>query len=536
MIESDEPDRELELHPDPERVLARTREGAIAPVEVLGDPTTGTVTVMLDGQLLATDAAALLQRRPPAGGYDTQAQWMVAEVARGSGYSPLARYELAFSDKDELVANLAVVFDICEHAEPLDLACHGALVGLALAHRPETVLLTPRVDTAPVSIALRALAAHRLPPPAWRQQPAPLPDRPREKARSRWTKTNSFAGAEREARALSQRQGVATEGDAIFDDAAIAAARAAVALFDQAHPLVIGGQLLNALPDWEEDRHAYQYGLRARLPLPAMYIDLTGKHGDPVRLGETERWSQSRTGPPPIPLHGALCWQEPEHGLAIVPFGVDRRSGPAPEPRLHFQFSRLRSSEFTQARGRRVLYTADDLSVVELNEYLTPALRQHATGLLWMLAGPLMTTILSILYLLESANVELRPAAMYGKAAKRARAASETPASVIHIHSPTSSSTRGPEADGAGKLTERHWRRGSYAHYGEDTRIGAADPTKLSWVPDRGGYYRRVWRRPTIVGPADAPIRFKTRHWTIGPDPRLPQPSEPNDPEGLTSV
>jgi hypothetical protein len=53
-----------------------------------------------------------------------------------------------------------------------------------------------------------------------------------------------------------------------------------------------------------------------------------------------------------------------------------------------------------------------------------------------MLSTPLVTTVLSLLYLLESANVELRPAAVYGKAARRAAAAGQTPASVIHIHSP----------------------------------------------------------------------------------------------------
>ena len=67
---------------------------------------------------------------------------------------------------------------------------------------------------APVAIALRALASHRLPRPAWRLQPNALPGAGRERAQQRWTKTHSLAAAERETRALTDRQGVGTHGDA----------------------------------------------------------------------------------------------------------------------------------------------------------------------------------------------------------------------------------------------------------------------------------------------------------------------------------
>ena len=192
-----------------------------------------------------------------------------------------------------------------------------------------------------------------------------------------------------------------------------------------------------------------------------------------------------------------------------------------PEPRLLFQFTRSQSAEI-EPHDRRLWFTADEKYLGNVHSSLGD-LTELAAEQLWMLSAPLVTTVLSVLYLLESANVELRPAAVYGKTARRAAAAGHTPASVIHIHSPASrSSADTPQP--AGKLAERHWRRGSYAHYGIETRIGAADPDKLTWVPERGGYYRKVWRRPTIVGPADAPIRLKTRKWTLGPDPRLPGP------------
>jgi hypothetical protein len=187
-----------------------------------------------------------------------------------------------------------------------------------------------------------------------------------------------------------------------------------------------------------------------------------------------------------------------------------------------FQFTRSQSADI-QPQDRRLWFTADEKYLSNVHSSLANDLTELAAEHLWMLSAPLVTTVLSLLYLLESANVELRPAAVYGKAARRAAAAGQTPASVIHIHSPASR-TPAEAPQPAGKLTERHWRRGSYAHYSADTRIGAADPEKLTWVPERGGYYRKVWRRPTIVGPADAPIRLKTRKWTLGPDPRLPGP------------
>ena len=411
---------------------------------------------------------------------------MVAQVARGSGYSPIARYQLSFEQAGGRRADLALAIDMCEHADALDAAARGAPIGLALAERPDQTLFVPSVDMAPVTIALRALASHKLPRPAWRQQPNALPGAGRERAQQRWTKTHSLAAAERETRALTDRQGVGTHGDAVFDEAAITAARAAAPRFAQAHPLVVAGELLNGLPDWEEDRHAYQYGLRARLPLPVLYIDLATKHGDPVRLGEAERWARTHIGPPPLPLHGALCWDDDDHGLAIVPFGVDRRGGPVPEPRLLFQFTRSQSAEIEPARPAAVVHRRREIPR-QRSQLAGRDLTELAAEHLWMLSAPLVTTVLSLLYLLESANVELRPAAVYGKAARRAAAAGQTPASVIHIHSPASrSSADTPQP--AGKLTERHWRRGSYAHYGAETRIGAADPEKL----DLGSRARRL--------------------------------------------
>ena len=294
-------EREYESYPDPEGSLAAARAGAIEPtaVELLPAPGGAVVVMTLASEQLAPAMRDVMTQRAPAGGYDTQARWMVAQVARGSGYSPIARYELSFEQAGGRRADLALAIDMCEHADALDAAARGAPVGLGLAERPDQTLFVPSVDMAPVTIALRALASHKLPRPAWRQQPTALPGAGRERAQQRWMKTHSLAAAERETRALTDRQGVGTHGDAVFDEPAITAARAAAPRLAQAHPLVVAGELLNGLPDWEEDRHAYQYGLRARLPLPVLYIDLATKHGDPVRLGEAERWARTHIGPPP---------------------------------------------------------------------------------------------------------------------------------------------------------------------------------------------------------------------------------------------
>ena len=51
---------------------------------------------------------------------------MVAQVARGSGYSPIARYELSFDQAGGRRADLALAIDMCQYAEALDAAARGA--------------------------------------------------------------------------------------------------------------------------------------------------------------------------------------------------------------------------------------------------------------------------------------------------------------------------------------------------------------------------------------------------------------------------
>ena len=78
--------------------------------------------------------------------------------------------------------------------------------------------------------------------------------------------------------------------------------------------------------------------------------------------------------------------------------------------------------------------------------------------------------------------------------------------------------------------------RKAHAHYGADTRIGAANPEKLTWVRERAGYYRKIWWRPTIVGPADASVRLKTRKWDARPRSDASQRLEPQRPGTAATV
>lgn len=427
---------------------------------------------------------------------------------------------MAWSYCDASVGELALVFDLCDHADALEAVVEGAVLALTVdsLNGSAGLFSLPVVDTSPLSLALRGLAAHKLPPPAWRQRHHPA----RMLSSRRWAKTYSMADAERELVNLAGSRGVGTIGDAVFDQRALTAANIGAEVFDRAQPIVVSGELVQALPDWEDDRHAYQYGHHARLALPAVYLDLATKHGDPLRLGASERYRAASGSPPPWPLPGALWWQQGGGDLCIIPFGADHKHGAVPEPRLLFQFTARRSTDITDS-DCRLLYTADEIVVSNLSDDLDPAIKQAAMNLLWTWCGAWITMILAVLYLLESANVSLRPALIHGKAPKRARAAGQQPSLVIHISSPAApSSGESPSTTTHSQLSHRHWRRGNYAHYAPHTAIGAGDPDKLTWIPERAGYYRKVWRRPTIVGPANAPIRLKTRHWRVGPDPRVP--------------
>lgn len=200
-------EREYESYPSPEASLAAARADAIEPtaVEVLPTPGGAAVVITVASEQLPAAMLAVMTQTSPPGGYDTQARWMVAQVAPGSGYSPAARYQLWFDDGGVRRAELALAMDLCEYAEALDAAVRGAPIGLVLLEDPDETLFVPSVDMAPVAIALRALASHRLLRPAWRLQPDALPGAGRERAQHRWTKTHSLAAAERETRALAAR-------------------------------------------------------------------------------------------------------------------------------------------------------------------------------------------------------------------------------------------------------------------------------------------------------------------------------------------
>jgi len=500
-----------------DQMLRRARDGAVTPARV--DFAHTLVTVGLNLGALTVGAKRVLTQPAPGDGFDTLGRWFVTQLAPGCGDRPLARLDLAWSYRGEPLGELAVVFDLCDHAEALDALTVGAALALTVDPVPARAgaVVLPRFDSDALSLALRSLAAHRLHPPAWRQRRRAH----RPLTSDRWSRTHSMAAAERELLQLAGAgEGIGTVSDAVFDQHAVVAAVAGEAVFADAQPIVVAGEIVRVLPDWEEDRHAYQYGQHARLPLPAIYLDLAGKHGAPLRLGASERYEASGGAPPPWPLHGALCWQG-DGGLHIIPFGADRKSGPVPEPRLLFQFTG-RSGDAIGTGDSRILYTCDECLITRLPVELPAPIHEQSTRLLWHCCGAWITTILAVLYLLESANVSLRPATPHGKAAKRARATGQQPSLLIQITAPVAL-TPAASSPGAGStLSYRHWRRGSYAHYGPRTAIGAAEPDKLTWVPERSGYYRKVWRRPTIVGPPDAPIRLKARRWRVGPDPTLP--------------
>ncbi len=111
--QSDGEEREYESYPSPEASLAAARAGAIEPagVELLPAPDGAVVVITLASDQLPAAMVDVMTQRTPAGGYDTEARWMVAQVARGSGYSPIARYQLSFDQAGGRRADLALAID-----------------------------------------------------------------------------------------------------------------------------------------------------------------------------------------------------------------------------------------------------------------------------------------------------------------------------------------------------------------------------------------------------------------------------------------
>lgn len=116
---------------------------------------------------------------------------------------------------------------------------------------------------------------------------------------------------------------------------------------------------------------------------------------------------------------------------------------------------------------------------------------------------------IALLTLLESANVYLDDLPL----SRQVRRATERRGGQIALTVHIRQSTRRARG-GVGRHIEyahRFETRGHYKYFPEGTRLADAKPEKLSWVPEKGAYMRRIWCPPFVKGPADKPLVPKIR-------------------------
>jgi hypothetical protein len=127
-----------------------------------------------------------------------------------------------------------------------------------------------------------------------------------------------------------------------------------------------------------------------------------------------------------------------------------------------------------------------------------------------LMIGDGATVSCRVLAFLESANLELREARLSKKRLRAARRNQSQIALTVYIRS----SSRSERAEAPGTRREFSHRfevRGHYKLFAATSKMGLKRPELLSWVPERQGFFRRVWCPPFIVGPPDKPLIPKRR-------------------------
>lgn len=247
--------------------------------------------------------------------------------------------------------------------------------------------------------------------------------------------------------------------------------------------------------------------------LAAMHADQRFGDAQPIRIdpeGDEDRQAGTMV------LHGALVWQsadpdgEPDEvqRLHVVPFGARYDGKDYPEPVMHLVYS-------TQA-PRPDVRAGVAVTETDTHAWRPPGFPEQEGSMLMDLlalqAQVLGSTVLSALYLLEASRVRVVEASLSTKQAKIARRRGQTPTWTVAI-APVQIRESPCGSTGQYKVTSRYSVRGHYAYYRPTTKIGGADPEKLSWVPERGGYFRKVWRAPHIRGPEGAPLARRVRRY-----------------------
>lgn len=257
----------------------------------------------------------------------------------------------------------------------------------------------------------------------------------------------------------------------------------------RAHPIVIAAEQVVVLPslDTERDR-LFEWLRHLHLPFDPLYIGYdppliwTHETGDGTLAGAliTRRALDPYTVPHIAPIYktdrgryGQVGYMRPEEEAS-------------PKPMLAVELSRAALTYYLEDEADEDIGT-----------------RRAASQVVTCTRSALQT-----LYFLESANVAIEEREVSRQVRRRAEREGKRLAYEVRVKQGprTRPVSRGGKADYAYRFEVR----GHYKHYGEDTKLAQADPSKLAYVPGRG-MCRRIWCPPFVKGPPEKPLVQKVR-------------------------
>lgn len=350
-------------------------------------------------------------------------------------------------------------------------------------------------------------------------------------ANTRWEGSRAFAPAAGLARAIVEQPASRLTDEEQFIGGVMEG------MLRLARPVVCPPGQLAAISDdiFEDLGQAFEYAMTARLPFEVTFFDFVDQSGNGPDMGlhfvegggldlgfelrgvvAGENPDEQRTvflpivgqrGQPPEELGAAFVdWQS--RGEASASPHRWRESLPLPNGR-GLEVTLMSVSAAMEALGEEPRAVQGALLGCIRAEQQGPAAAALQASLATATAAAVRTA-LKLLYLLDSANVELDAVPVSRQVRRQAERSGAQIAWTVIVHAPQRNESKGVEP-GQRDFSHRFEVRGNFAHHREGSWLyDHSDPADIRPCP-RCGRCRRVWRPPHVKGPTDRPLAVKIR-------------------------
>jgi hypothetical protein len=354
---------------------------------------------------------------------------------------------------------------------------------------------------------------------------------------TRWEGSRAFAPTVRLADAIvSQAPALLTDEESLLG-------RALAGMLGDARVVGCPPEQLNAISDdvFQDVGQAFEYAAMSRMPFPVTFFDFTDASGRAptmhlhlVEEGGADLGFELRAvivaeAPDErqtsfLPVIGARGAPPEELGAAFVRWDADETATAQPhrwieslpgERGQNLRVTMMNVAAAMEACGERPRAVSGGLMGCLRHEQATsggiPLQMTLATA-----TASAVRTALKVLYLLDSANVELDRTAVTRQVRREAQRSGAEIAWVVKVRAPN---TR--EKDGDTRITRefshRFEVRGNFAHHREGSWLYEhSAPEDIRPCP-RCGQCRRIWRSAHVKGPLDRPLAVKIRHVDFPP-------------------